>query len=338
MSQINDLLFSIIIPAHNAELYLERCVDSVVEQSYEKKEIIIVENGSTDSTYNVASHLAEKYKIIKIVTTQESGVSNARNLGLLEASGEVIGFCDADDYYMPGILDNVFNNFILTGADLVVCGIHKISTEGETDDACYEESGKVWNGEKFITKVLLDDRVMGSVWNKFFKRDLIKNRIQDTLKCKFDTQLMLCEDTHFNVQVVKLNDGITISYTDYIGYAYNVNVPSSATNSVERMFKTHKSNYILAYELIEKDFILTPTEKKCVDSKMAWFSQAMIRLLCENSQINGFKIKYKLLKKTLILNLKSYIFCSEIPRRTRLKFIFSCGLNMPIYFMRRVMK
>ena len=89
---------SIIVPVHNATVTLDRCVKSIVEQSYHDIECILIENGSTDDSLELCQSYAKKYSCIKVVVS-EKGVSGARNVGVSMSTGDIIGFCDSDDFF-----------------------------------------------------------------------------------------------------------------------------------------------------------------------------------------------------------------------------------------------
>lgn len=109
---VEELLkVSIIIPVHNAENTLNRCIESVVCQSYKNIECILVENGSSDNSPFLCSMYAEKYKNIISKSIGSKGVSYARNCGLSLATGDIIGFCDADDFLEINAIELAVNEF-----------------------------------------------------------------------------------------------------------------------------------------------------------------------------------------------------------------------------------
>lgn len=98
--------YSIIVPVHNAESTITRCVESVVSQNVDLQ-VILIENGSSDRSANECEILSQKYNCVEYYQSKLSGVSYARNIGLDKAEGDIIGFCDADDYYEPDCLEKV---------------------------------------------------------------------------------------------------------------------------------------------------------------------------------------------------------------------------------------
>ena len=98
--------YSIIVPVHNAESTITRCIESIVNQNV-GLQVILIENGSTDDSASVCEILSRKYDCVEYYQSKLSGVSNARNIGLNKADGDIIGFCDADDYYEPNSLNRM---------------------------------------------------------------------------------------------------------------------------------------------------------------------------------------------------------------------------------------
>ena len=112
-------LISVVIPAYNAEQFLDETLESVLSQTYENWECIIVNDGSTDNTESIAKKWCEKDARFCYFYKENSGVSDTRNLGIKEARGEYIAFLDADDLYMPNFLEVCLENLVEKDVDLV---------------------------------------------------------------------------------------------------------------------------------------------------------------------------------------------------------------------------
>ena len=159
---------SVIVPVHNAENTIEKCVESILNQRNCFIELILVENASDDNSYQICLTLAQRKNNIVLIRTPVKGASYARNLGLMASTGDVIAFCDADDEYEPNVMENVLATFYETNADLIVTAY------------CVKEPGKCFmktlGEDRFISyvelagRILNDARVHGSVWNKFYKK------------------------------------------------------------------------------------------------------------------------------------------------------------------------
>ena len=110
---------SVIVPAYNIAPYIERCVQSLCEQTLESIEIIVVDDGSTDGTQGLCKSLASHDSRIKVITQENQGVSAARNAGIKAARGKYIGFVDGDDFVRPNMYESMLDNSIKHDADVV---------------------------------------------------------------------------------------------------------------------------------------------------------------------------------------------------------------------------
>lgn len=119
---------SIIVPVHNAEMDLPRCLDSLCTQSYENYEIICVENASTDGSWHVLQQYAAQNERIKLMRRDKAGVSGARNTALELVQGDIVGFCDADDMYTQGAFQYVVESFKLKGCDILTTGYKAVTS------------------------------------------------------------------------------------------------------------------------------------------------------------------------------------------------------------------
>ena len=113
-------LISVIVPAFNSEKWLTECCESVLRQTYPNVELIVVNDGSTDGTYNLLNYIAEKDHRVRVIHTENTGVCRARNIGLDAAAGDYITFLDADDLLMSDALEKLYAQISLTSADMVI--------------------------------------------------------------------------------------------------------------------------------------------------------------------------------------------------------------------------
>lgn len=263
------LKISIIIPVHNSEATLDRCVNSVLMQRYKNIECILIENGSLDNSKSLCIDYAEKYENIIFKSVKTTGVSEARNVGLSMATGDIIGFCDADDFLEIDAFDAVVNEFVENSSIVAVFGGFN---EGNCDDNnCIH---KVYRGikeqtisiKKALQFTLVNDSVMGSVWNKYYRADFLKN-------IKFDRELKFCEDMHFNALVL---DSIESTYCVKIVniplYCYMEN-PSSVTHDEGILFdENDELKYIVALKKIDAECKLDSITRSFLKMKLACFA------------------------------------------------------------------
>ena len=112
---------SVIVPIYNSEDYIDRCVRSIVEQSYKNIEIILVDDGSTDNSSMMCDEWAKNDKRVKVIHKENGGVSSARNEGLKIAKGDYISFVDSDDYIDKKMIEKMLNQMEKGNTDLVIC-------------------------------------------------------------------------------------------------------------------------------------------------------------------------------------------------------------------------
>lgn len=188
------LKFSIIIPAYNAEKTVEKCIKSVKEQTYSNWEVILIDDGSSDKTAEIAKKTLSHCNVI---TKQNEGVSSSRNLGITLSKGDYLLFLDADDYLPPKTLElyawairKEMNPDVIFGSFYKIYPQKKelCNPVGDKEIYVYDSKKKEFN--PYIS------RLMGTVWGKCYKSNLIKN-------AKFDEYLSICEDAEFNYREVK---------------------------------------------------------------------------------------------------------------------------------------
>lgn len=182
-------MVSIIIPVYNAENYLKQCIESVVSQTYRKTEIILVDDGSTDTSGSICDGYARMDHRIKVIHQANSGVAVARNMGIRNAYGKYVVFADSDDWMEEGALEYLLSN--MEGVDLVSATYWKNDEESQT----FIENtipSKVYEGEEalgyFKTHMMYgeDDQFqdsLASVWNKMFRADYLKE-LYETLNTR----------------------------------------------------------------------------------------------------------------------------------------------------------
>lgn len=256
--------FSVIVPVHNSEAYLHRSLDSLVSQSYIPYEVILVNDHSTDKSREICEKYAEEYAFIYVVDSSGIGVSAARNTGLGLASGEIITFCDADDFEEKDAFEAVNNIFLKNKeVSVVVTGYYDVEEASLSKlklNAVNSFSQGIYSAEEVACHVLYDGNFMGSVWNKFFRRESIRD-------IHFDTNLSMCEDAHFVVQVLTAtyNREACVYVSSIPTYNYVQNL-SSASRSINKIFnKNGISNFSIAYSRIADLPTVTPKIRKVAD-------------------------------------------------------------------------
>lgn len=163
---------SIIVPVYNVETYLEKCLMSLVNQTLQDIEIIVINDGSTDKSGEIAEKIASIYSDKVTVYHQEnSGVSSARNFGLSIANGEYIGFVDSDDYVETTMFEKMYNKAIEKKFDIVVCDANLIYPKEDKFVSSGLDNDYLGKENLFVS--LINSYTI--VWNKIYRKDLLEN-------------------------------------------------------------------------------------------------------------------------------------------------------------------
>lgn len=171
-------LISVIIPIYMVEKYLNKCIDSVINQTYKNLEIILVNDGSKDNCKKICEEYAKKDSRIKIINKSNGGLSDARNKGLEVSNGKYIGFVDSDDYISKDMYKNLYENIIKYDADIAICEYIEVNENGENikeNKKIIENGVKIYSREEAMYKLLEDNEITNHVWNKLYKSSLFKD-------------------------------------------------------------------------------------------------------------------------------------------------------------------
>lgn len=169
-----DSLISIIVPIYKVEKYLDRCIDSLVNQTYRNIEIILVDDGSPDLCPQICEDWKNKDERIKVIHQKNKGAAAAKNTGLDMASGKMISFCDADDYMEKSMIETMVHYMHTSQSDIVSCGVNWVDEDGNTlSIKCGDEC--VLNQPDAIKCLLTNGIIREQVWDKLYKREVIHN-------------------------------------------------------------------------------------------------------------------------------------------------------------------
>jgi glycosyltransferase involved in cell wall biosynthesis len=212
----NKKKVSIIVPVYNVEHYLEECLCSIVNQTFENIEIILINDGSTDRSFEIMKDFAKKDSRIKIISQQNKGVSEARNSGIRVASGEYILFVDSDDIILTNTVETLYNKIIQTNSELLIGDVLYYYPDGSK--VSVSKRNEMLNtltcisSEDFFTKHLEEYNFSLLVYLFFCKRELIVE------KKIFFKKGIIHEDDLWCVQV--LLNANRISIIDFNYYTY----------------------------------------------------------------------------------------------------------------------
>lgn len=214
-------MISVIVPVYNVELYLQECIDSILTQSYTDIELLLIDDGSKDSSYDICKKYESKDERIKVYKKANGGVSSARNLGIEKAQGEWITFIDSDDYLLN-------NNYLLDLAEAT----YKYNTDYIITTGCikfgYEK--KVFNDSagKVEPQIILKNiiglnNIYLSPWGRLYRTSIIKK-----YNIRFLKGLHYAEDCYFNIEYIRYISSASV--VENKGYYYRENTTSITHN------------------------------------------------------------------------------------------------------------
>lgn len=222
---------SIIVPVYNVEAYLERCVESILSQTYTNFELLLINDGSTDASGCLCDQLASTNENIKVFHIENRGVSNARNLGIEQSRGEWLTFIDSDDFITNDYLETLIS---AARADVSVgfsvARVHHVKNGQVTDFPEFSGQESIWSAEQMMKELLMTTRTSFFPVAKLFNKQLIEN-------FRFSTDYHLAEDALFLTEVL-LETKCTSVFIDKPIYYYDHREGSATTSVNSHVFDT----------------------------------------------------------------------------------------------------
>ena len=214
-------MISIIVPVYNAEKYLDRCIQSILAQTYTDFELLLVNDGSTDSSGVICDKYAGQDSRIRVFHKENGGVSSARNWGLNNAEGEYVMFVDSDDYMKFDMCDIMYKTITQKQSDIVICGTEESGGGFWRPNADIDYTRQTFSNN---FSSLLQTELLSPPWNKIFKRDKIKTRFREDIS--------FGEDLIFNLQYLALCE--TLSFIENAPYFHEKDNDSSIVVRFQR--------------------------------------------------------------------------------------------------------
>ena len=282
---------SIIVPVYNAEEYLCECMDSIIGQTYEDWELILVDDGSKDSSGDICDEYSQKDSRIKVFHKTNGGVSSARNHGLEHANGEWIAFIDADDWVDDDYLEKSI--VCSKNVDMVTCN-HK-DENGNSSEIDNVNRTLLLDVDRIDFSSNLSKKLLYFPWGHLYRKGIIKSR-----KIKFNEDLRLSEDTCFNIEylmacktvaifnenlyVYRTNTGLSkyiLNHDELVCHVKALDfVFNSAMTKRNMNLHTFQSNLISILFFYHKDYLqrLEDTSKYKAESKK-WTYQDIVSVI-----------------------------------------------------------
>lgn len=279
---------SVIVPVYNTEKWLRRCVNSILSQTFADFELLLVDDGSTDASGAICDEYTNQDSRVRVFHKPNGGVSSARNLGLDNARGEWITFCDADDWIDPDYYNIIMSTDFSFKPDIIITGFRLQHKDGK-DIYKYHPWGD--NKIKNIQRLLIS---MGGtcVWGKFFKNDLVQKH-----KIQFPEGIRYCEDFKFCASAY-IYSGNIFYVKDCSGYNYFERDSSVCHNIDDTHIMEAVAMNVKIIELAKKENLYTQYIKP-----VCW------RILSCTQDWVMFPSKHALLKTTFTLKKKYILSC-----------------------------
>lgn len=239
---MNELI-SVIVPIYNDEKYLRRCIDSIINQTYSNIEVLLILDGSTDSSYQICKSYHDNR--IKIFQKENGGTADTRNYGLDRAEGKYITFCDTDDFYDTKILEILYKGISSTNSDISAVGYKEINENNITNEKTeYIDEYQIMNQEEAFRNLFNDDKFGNFVWNKLFKKELFK-----TIRFR---KVRKIED--MAVMYLIFNEAQKVSFNKSKLYNYVQRESSQLHKKSFSVFVTKFIEYGKKYEFVKKKY------------------------------------------------------------------------------------
>ena len=179
----NDLI-SVIVPVYKVEKYLEKCIESIIKQTYTNLQIILVDDGSPDNCGKICDEYAKKDLRIEVIHKANGGLSDARNVGISKAKGRYIGFVDSDDYIKEDMYEILLNLIKKYDADVSICNLYDV-IDGNECIRNKENGIREYSRLDILKEVLLDKNIQSYAWNKLYEKELF-DEIKYPIRKKYE--------------------------------------------------------------------------------------------------------------------------------------------------------
>jgi len=340
---------SIIVPVYNAEKYLERCINSLKNQSLKDIEIILVDDSSTDSSLEMCNKMSAEDSRIKVIHKVNEGAGYARNAALRIVTGEYIGFLDSDDFAETDMFKTLYDKAVQYDSDLVMSGVlfvdgNMFSKDGECVRKTYFDRDTHFDTEESLKKLRMgivgaapgdsDDSKYGmSIWKNLFRTEVIK---KNNISFKSERE-MLSEDALFMIDYISCIDKATGINEAFYNYCRN-------EASISKSYKKDRFEKSLVFaNEVEKRFKkdITPKEYQVYIDR---FWQAMCRVICSQEimyakEHNKPYADLKQRLKTVCTHDLTIRALASYPIRTLSmgQKVFAYGMKYRLYFLLKIL-
>lgn len=284
-------MVSVIVPIYNVEKYIDKCVHSIVTQSYRDLEIILVDDGSTDSSGILCDQFASQDSRIKVIHQNNRGLSGARNVGIEIAQGRYIGFVDSDDYIDSKMYEALVSVIEKENAELAICDVHCVNEDGTSNNSL--------NSNPLVNRVIHNDEIYEllngfkyptwkyvTAWNRLYKKELFES-------LRFE-EGRLHEDEFIVHHIFSQCNKIVICENAYYYYVHREN---SITNKIINSGFQKKQTDIIYALLGRYEFLRKNKKQKLAKITLRMIYVSLEKLINQCDKVEQIENEYQLVNK-----------------------------------------
>lgn len=301
-------LISIIVPVYDVEKYLDRCLQSIVAQTYKNIEIILVDDGSPDNCPAMCDEWAEKDSRIRVIHKENGGLAHARNTGIENASGSYFLFVDSDDYMDSDMVEFLYSLICKYDADIARCGFYYNYENGEEIADYSATAVKLLDYDDRMIDLFVGGHISGVAWNKLYKREVIANK-------PYKKEDGCSEDILHNYRVYK--DNPKTVFCDIPKYHYFVREASITNNKFS----------LGAFDIIRAKTIMLDGERdnpKIYPYAIKGYIMSAFVVLSGCIRNNAFPKRAEKLKKSIVDHRKEILASGLYTGLDKLKTVLIC--------------
>ena len=317
-------LISVIVPIYNVEKYLEKCIESIINQTYRNLEIILVDDGSLDNSGAICDEYAKRDKRIRVIHKENGGLSDARNAGINVAKGEYIGFIDGDDYIDVSMYEKLIEALIANNTDMSICNFRYVDEKGEK--VAKEEfpiQNSVVEGNDILKKDMFENNYWYWVvaWNKLYKKEIFeKLRFP---KGKVHEDEFIIHHVLYNRTLVGISDCL-INYVQRSGSIMSNNSNIKIFDKAEAII--NRANFYIENNI--DNILIYRTLMSAITTLADQY------YICNN---NLKKNRYKSIKETINNTNKKYNM-NGLSLKYKMNLILSSRFPIIVYRVKRIVK
>ena len=316
-------LLSVVVPVYNVGKYLDRCIKSIINQTYKNLEIILVDDGSVDASGKICDKYAFKDKRINVIHKENEGLSEARNTGIKLSKGDYITFVDSDDYIDERMYEILIHDLEYYDVDIATCDYLRVEDYSKKTEISNEVN--IYGKKEALIKLLRNEEYKDYAWNKIYKKKLFdgvlypKGRVQEDVATTY--KLIL------NANSVSYNKSKLYFYLKRKGSILDTwnskNELDLYTNALERyqfiektmgnLLDNNKYFLIVTCDLFDKCYHFLD------EDKLSKIKSIMKKIIREKDIIKTVSISKKIQASALLINIKLYVLFMCFYRKVKKK-------------------